>query len=163
MPKQYLNQLYPSLLLNQLVHPLIYHLPILSTKSSGLFYVNEGYHFEYSTVQVIIENQAFTNQTNIDHLFYNLRIKPHNYPDSYWYEFFNHNRDGFPIQTSLNFTIIPTMPCGSNCCCSIPNSASGSQASRSTHRWGSDRNRRWGRSSPISATASGTCRPCSSI
>jgi hypothetical protein len=75
--------------------------------SSGLFYINEGYHFEYSTVKVIIENQAFTNQTNIDHLFYNLRIKPHNYPDSYWYEFFNPNRDGFPIQTSLNFTIIP--------------------------------------------------------
>ena len=75
--------------------------------SSGLFYVNEGYHFEYSTVAVIIKNQAFTNQTNIDHLFYNVRLKPHNYPDSYWYELFNSNLDGFPIQTNSNFTVIP--------------------------------------------------------
>jgi hypothetical protein len=75
--------------------------------SSGFFYVNEGYHFEYSTVEVIIKNQAFTNQTNIDHLLYNVRLKPHNYPDSYWQELFNPNLDGFPIQTSSNFTIIP--------------------------------------------------------
>ena len=75
--------------------------------SSGLFYVNEGYHFEYSTVEIIIRNQAFTNQTNIDHLLYNVRLKPHNYPDSYWQELFNPNNDGFPIQTSSNFTIIP--------------------------------------------------------
>ena len=75
--------------------------------SSGLFYVNEGYHFEYSTVEVIIKNQAFTNQTNIDYLLYNVRLKPHNYPDSYWQELFNPNIDGFPIQTSSNFTIIP--------------------------------------------------------
>jgi hypothetical protein len=75
--------------------------------SSGLFYVNEGYHFEYSTVEVIIKNQAFTNQTNIDYLFYNVRLKPHNYPDSYWNEPFNANLDGFPIQTRSNFTIIP--------------------------------------------------------
>ena len=57
--------------------------------SSGFFYVNEGYHFEYSTVEVIIKNQAFTNQTNIDSLLYNVRLKPHNYPDSYWQELFN--------------------------------------------------------------------------
>jgi hypothetical protein len=75
--------------------------------SSGLFYVNEGYHFEYSTVEVIIKNQAFTNQTNIDYLLYNVRLKPHDYPDSYWQELFNPNLDGFPIQTSSNFTIIP--------------------------------------------------------
>ena len=75
--------------------------------SSGFFYVNEGYHFEYSTVEVIIKNQAFTNQTNIDYLLYNVRLKPHNYPDSYWQELFNPNLDGFPIQTSSNFTIIP--------------------------------------------------------
>ena len=75
--------------------------------SSGFFYVNEGYHFEYSTVEVIIKNQAFTNQTNIDYLLYNVRLKPHNYPDSYWQELFNPNLDGFPIQTISNFTIIP--------------------------------------------------------
>ena len=75
--------------------------------SSGFFYVNEGYHFEYSTVEVIIKNQAFTNQTNIDYPLYNVRLKPHNYPDSYWQELFNTNLDGFPIQTSSNFTIIP--------------------------------------------------------
>ena len=75
--------------------------------SSGLFYVNEGYHFDYSTVEVTIKNQAFTNQTNIDYLLYNVRLKPHNYPDSYWQELFNPNLDGFPIQTSSNFTIIP--------------------------------------------------------
>lgn len=75
--------------------------------SSGLFDVNEGYHFKYSTVEVIIKNQAFTNQTNIDYLFYNVRLKPHNYPDSYWYELFNPNWDGFPIQTNSNFTVIP--------------------------------------------------------
>jgi hypothetical protein len=75
--------------------------------SSGFFYVNEGYHFEYSTVEVIIKNQAFTNQTNIDHLLYNVRLKPHNYPDSYWQDLFNPNLYGFPIQTNSNFTIIP--------------------------------------------------------
>ena len=75
--------------------------------SSGLFYVNEGYHFEYSTVEIIIKNQAFPNQTDIDHLFYNVRLKPHNYPDSYWNELFKPNWNGFPVQTSSNFTIIP--------------------------------------------------------
>ena len=75
--------------------------------SSGFFYVNEGYHFEYSTVEVIIKNQVFTDQTNIDHLLYNVRLKPHDYPDNYWQELFNPNLDGFPIQTSSNFTIIP--------------------------------------------------------
>lgn len=75
--------------------------------SSGLFYMNEGYHFDYNTVEVRIKNQPFTNPTNNDHLVYNVRLKPHNYPDSYWYELFNPNRDGFPIQTGLNFTIIP--------------------------------------------------------
>ena len=75
--------------------------------SSGFFYVNEGYHFEYSTVEVIIKNQAFTDQTNIDHLLYNVRLKPHDYADNYWQELFNPNLDGFPIQTSSNFTIIP--------------------------------------------------------
>jgi hypothetical protein len=75
--------------------------------SSGLFYMNEGYHFEYSTVEVRIKNQAVTNPTNNDHLVYNVRLKPHNYPDSYWYELFNPNRDGFPIQTNANVTMIP--------------------------------------------------------
>ena len=36
-----------------------------------------------------------------------MRLKPHNYPDSYWYELFNPNLDGFPIQTNSNFTVIP--------------------------------------------------------
>ena len=75
--------------------------------SNGMFYVNEGYHFQYSTVEVIIKSQAFTNETNVDHLLYNVRLKPHNYPDSYWDELFNPNRDGFPIQGRSNYTIIP--------------------------------------------------------
>jgi hypothetical protein len=81
--------------------------------SNGLFYVNEGYHFEYSTVQVIIKNQAFINQTNLDHMYYSVRLKPHNYPDSYWNELFNPNLDGFPIQSSSNYTIIPIAAEGS--------------------------------------------------
>jgi hypothetical protein len=75
--------------------------------SNGLFDVNEGYHFEFSTVEVVIKNQAFINQTNVDHLHYSVRLKPHNYPDSYWHELFNPNLDGFPIQSSSNYTIIP--------------------------------------------------------
>jgi hypothetical protein len=75
--------------------------------SSGLFYTDEGYHFEYSTVEVRIKNQAFTNQTNNDRLVYNVRLKPHNYPDTYLYELFNPNRDGFPVQTNSNVTMIP--------------------------------------------------------
>jgi hypothetical protein len=34
-------------------------------------------------------------------------LKPHNYPDSYWNELFNPNLDGFPLQTSSNYTSIP--------------------------------------------------------
>ena len=48
--------------------------------TSGLFYVNEGYHIEFSTVKIVIRNQPFTNQTNIDFFYYNVRIRPHNYP-----------------------------------------------------------------------------------
>jgi hypothetical protein len=75
--------------------------------SSGLFIVNEGYHFEFSTVKIVIKNQPFTNQTNIDFLYYNVRIRPHNYPDSYWQELYSAGYDGYPIQTSSDPTIIP--------------------------------------------------------
>ncbi len=75
--------------------------------STGLFDVNEGYHIEYSAVKIIIENQPFVNQTNVDYLYYNIRIKPHNYPDSYWLELFNAGADGYPIQTLSNSTTIP--------------------------------------------------------
>lgn len=75
--------------------------------SSGLFYINEGYHFEFSSVKVIIKNQPFINQTNFDFFYYNVRIKPHNYPDSYWQELFPAGVDGYPIQASSDYTIIP--------------------------------------------------------
>ncbi len=75
--------------------------------SSGLFNVNEGYHFQFSTVNINIKNQPFTNQSNIDFLHYNVRIKLHNYPDSYWQELFSAGADGYPIQTPSDYTIIP--------------------------------------------------------
>jgi hypothetical protein len=75
--------------------------------SSGLFYVNDGYHFQFSTVKINIRNQPFTNQSNIDFLYYNVRIKPHNYPDSYWQELFSAGYDGYPVQTPSNYTVIP--------------------------------------------------------
>ena len=75
--------------------------------STGLFDANDGYHIEYSAVKIIIKNQPFSNQTNGDYLYYNVRIKPHNYPDSYWLELFYAGADGYPIQTLSNYTTIP--------------------------------------------------------
>lgn len=75
--------------------------------STGLFDANDGYHIEYSAVKIIIKNQPFSNQTNGDYLYYNVRIKPHNYPDSYWLELFYAGYDGYPIQTLSNYTTIP--------------------------------------------------------
>jgi hypothetical protein len=75
--------------------------------TSELFYVNEGYHFEFSTVKIVIKNQPFTNQTNIDFFYYNVRIRPHNYPDSYWQELYSAGADGYPIQTLSDYTVIP--------------------------------------------------------
>ena len=75
--------------------------------STGLFDANDGYHIQYSTVKITIKNQPFTNQTSIDSLYYNVRIKPHGYPDSYWLELFSAGADGYPIQAQGNFTIIP--------------------------------------------------------
>jgi hypothetical protein len=75
--------------------------------SSQGFYINEGYHIEFSTVKIVIKNQPFTNQTNLDFLYYNVRIRPHNYPDSYWQELFSAGANGYPIQTSSNYTVIP--------------------------------------------------------
>jgi len=75
--------------------------------SSGLFYINEGYHVEFSSVKLVIKNQPFTNQSNFAFLHYNVRIKPHNSPDRYWQELFFAGADGYPIQTSFDYTVIP--------------------------------------------------------
>jgi hypothetical protein len=75
--------------------------------STGLFDTNDGCHIQYSTVEIIIKNQPFSNQSANDHFYYNIRIKPHNYPDSYWNELFSAGADGYPIQTSSNYTAIP--------------------------------------------------------
>lgn len=78
--------------------------------STGLFDANDGYHFQYSVVNVVIQNQPyqpFTNQTKYDYLYYNVRVKPHNYMDSYWSELFHAGADGYPIQTPGNTTVIP--------------------------------------------------------
>ena len=75
--------------------------------STGLFDANDGYHIQYSTVNIIIKNQPFANQSDGNNFYYNVRIKPHNYPDSYWLELFSAGNEGFPIQTSSNYTIIP--------------------------------------------------------
>lgn len=75
--------------------------------NTAQFDVNEGYHYQYSTVKIVIENQPFTNQSNYDFLYYNVRIKPHNYVDSYWQELFHAGADGYPIQTVGNTTVIP--------------------------------------------------------
>jgi hypothetical protein len=75
--------------------------------STGLFDSNDGYHIQYSTVKIIIKNQPFSNQSNGDNLFYNVRMKPHNYPDSYWHELFSAGADGFPVQTLADYTTIP--------------------------------------------------------
>jgi Predicted solute binding protein len=77
--------------------------------STGLFDANDGYHIEYSTVKIVIENQPVCNQTNHDYLYYNVRIKPHNYADSYWYELFHAGADGYPMQTLSNYTVIPLL------------------------------------------------------
>ena len=74
---------------------------------TGLFDPQESYHITYSTLKIIIKNQPFTNQTNYDFLRYNVRIKPHNYPDNYWQELFHAGSDGYPIQASGDHTIIP--------------------------------------------------------
>jgi hypothetical protein len=75
--------------------------------STGLFDYNDGYHIQYSTVKIIIKNQPFSNQSVDDNLYHNARIKPHNYPDSYWLELFSAGADGYPIQTLSNYTTIP--------------------------------------------------------
>jgi hypothetical protein len=75
--------------------------------STGLFYANDGYHIKYSTVSIVIKNQPFSNQTDFDYFCYNVRIKPHNYPDSYWHELFYAGADGYPIQTQSDYTVIP--------------------------------------------------------
>lgn len=82
--------------------------------STGLFYANDGYHIKYSTVNIVIKNQPFSNQTNYDHFYYTIRIKPHNYPDSYWHELFYAGVDGFPIQTQSDYTVIPLSVEGSH-------------------------------------------------
>ncbi len=74
---------------------------------TGLFDTNDGYHIQYSTVKIIIKNQPFSNQSNSDELFYNVRIRPNNYPDSYWRELFSASADGYPVQTLSNYTTIP--------------------------------------------------------
>jgi len=74
---------------------------------TGLFDANEGYHIQYSTVNIIIKNQLFSNQSSNDNLYYNVRIRPHNYPDSYWQEIFYAGSDGYPVQTLANYTTIP--------------------------------------------------------
>ena len=75
--------------------------------STGMFDTNEGYHIQYSSVKIIIKNQPFSNQSDGNNFFYNVRIRPHDYPDSYWLELFSAGNDGFPIQTLSNYTIIP--------------------------------------------------------
>lgn len=74
---------------------------------TGLFDANDGYNIQYSTVNIIIKNQPFSNQSNNDEFFYNVRIRPHNYPDSYWQELFSVGADGYPVQTLSNYTTIP--------------------------------------------------------
>lgn len=81
--------------------------------SSGLFDTNNGYHIQYSTVKIIIKNQPFSDQSVFDSLYYNVRIKPHNYPDSYWLELFYAGADGYPVQTLSNYTTIPVAVEGS--------------------------------------------------
>jgi hypothetical protein len=75
--------------------------------STGLFDTNDGYHIQFSAVKIIIKNQPFSNQSVGDNLYYNVRMKPHNYADSYWIELFSAGADGYPIQTSANYTTIP--------------------------------------------------------
>jgi hypothetical protein len=75
--------------------------------NTGLFDTNEGYHIDYSAVKIIIKNQPFTNQSVEDNLYYNVRIKPHNYQDSYWQELFSAGANGYPVQTFSNYTTIP--------------------------------------------------------
>jgi len=76
--------------------------------STGLFGTNDGFHIEYSAVYITIKNQPFSfNQSNNIYFYYNVRIRPHNYPDSYWQELFSAGADGYPIQTLSNYTTIP--------------------------------------------------------
>jgi hypothetical protein len=75
--------------------------------NTGQFDSNDGYHIQFSTVKIIIKNQPFTNQSFNDNFYYNVRIKPHNYQDSYWQELYSAGADGYPIQTISNYTIIP--------------------------------------------------------
>ncbi len=75
--------------------------------STGLFDTNDGYHIQYSTVKITIKNQQFLNQSDSDHFYYNIRIKPHNYPDNYWLELFSAGANGYPIQNLSNYTTIP--------------------------------------------------------
>jgi hypothetical protein len=75
--------------------------------NTGLFDANDGYHIQYSTIKIVIKNQPFSNQTNYDYFYYNVRIKPHNYSDSYWHELFYAGVDGYPIQTQSDCTVIP--------------------------------------------------------
>lgn len=74
---------------------------------TGQFDTNNDYHIQYSTVKIIIKNQQFINQSVNDNLYYNVRMKPHNYQDSYWQELYSAGADGYPIQTLSNYTSIP--------------------------------------------------------
>jgi hypothetical protein len=75
--------------------------------STGMFDTNNGHHIQYSSVKIIIKNQPFSNPSDGNNFFYNVRIRPHDYPDNYWHELFSAGSDGFPIQTLSNYTIIP--------------------------------------------------------
>jgi hypothetical protein len=75
--------------------------------STGMFDSNDGYHVQYSSVKIVIKNQPFSDQSNGDKLYYNVRIRPRDYPDSYWLELFSAGNEGFPIQSLSNYTIIP--------------------------------------------------------
>jgi hypothetical protein len=80
-------------------------------QNTGLFDTTNGYHVEYSAVDIIIKNQPFsTSQSGVlsyYSFYYNVRIKPHGFPDNYWDELFNSGGTGYPSQSPSSSTIIP--------------------------------------------------------
>ena len=86
--------------------------PIYSTDpDTGEIAIKEnGYHVEYSAVVITIKNQPFSpsfTSTGIQatYFYYNIRIKEHYLPDSYWNQLYR-AEEGFPLQSNSNYTKI---------------------------------------------------------
>lgn len=75
--------------------------------SGQLIFTQDGYHIQYCAVEITIKNQPLQpGDLGNGSLFYNVRIKTHNYPENYWFELYN-PENGYPTPSKSNYTSIP--------------------------------------------------------